>query len=101
MITTVYSTGTPQHVHCVECDLWINIVGRALLDLSGRGESPRYAEQIQRHAHAWIFDELHDEDFRLVCQYAGLDPEWVRRIAKTAPERFAAMLDNGGGDDAR
>lgn len=91
-----HSTGETTHVSSPEIEMWINVVARAMLDLgiqpAGDDKKVREGEKIRREAAHWIFGDLYAEDFELACQYAGLDPTWVRRLAKTAPERFASMI---------
>lgn len=96
MMEARHSTGEVHVVHSLETDLWINVIARAMLDLGiqpvGADEKRRKeGEKIRREAANWIFNPHYAEDFELTCQYAGLDPTWVRRIAKTAPDRFAAL----------
>lgn len=97
-----HSTGDVSPISSPEIELWINVVARAMLDLGIQPvddeKRAREGEKARRDAAHWIFSDLHAEDFELTCQYAGLDPEWVRRLARTAPDRFAALASRPEGE---
>ena len=67
-----------------ECrTLWLAVIECAITD----AKRPEVAGKDRTgeegpNARAWIFDPKWDLDFRLTCDYAGLDPEWVREQAR-------------------
>jgi hypothetical protein len=62
--------------------LYLSVILQAILDATKKGEESEirvYRDQAQ----AWLFTSIGVtcENFELVCDYAGLSPEYVRKFA--------------------
>jgi hypothetical protein len=69
-----------------EQDLWIAVIKQAIYDYAfpraiSTVNERRRSVHNQRMAQAWIFLS---PDFEKVCTLAGIEPDRVRHIAKTA-----------------
>lgn len=66
--------------------LWAAVILRALEDASSRSWKMRYERD---DAIAWF----QTRDFRTVCDYAGLDPQWVlENIPRVLKRKWGAFL---------
>lgn len=64
-----------------ETALWVAVITQAMMDALSRSRHP----EQQHHKQAainWLTGN--SKDFFLVCYYAGMDPDYVRRKAKRA-----------------
>jgi hypothetical protein len=83
-----YQTDVSPAVHISpEQNLFLQIIAVAVQDYRGRmlasSNSRKPALTAARQAAAdWLFSERHEQDFFTVCQFAGVDPEFVRRMAR-------------------
>jgi len=61
--------------------LWIAVITQAVLDALNKAKD---SESVfyKHEAVCWLTDN--SWNFKTVCQFAGLEPEWVRRHAKRA-----------------
>lgn len=53
--------------------LWCAVIGQAVSEAASHDATLRTA------ARGWLFN---DPDFLVVCEIVGLDPEWVRAVAR-------------------
>ncbi len=78
-------------VHSIRCnELWAAVIAHAFRDAdcgSPVGEKVTHIV-IRAHALSWLRGTT--KDFALVCDAAGADPEYVRRIARS---RYGSSLD--------
>jgi hypothetical protein len=68
--------------------LWVAVIVRAIQDAVwfwGLKEEP--ARTHYRDATRWLFDPVCDHAFCQVCELAGMDPVWVRQVARGCLER--------------
>lgn len=82
-------TDVPQSVVELppEQNLFLQVIAIAVNDYLGRAtgaQNTRAPAQsaMQKSAEAWLFSSLHEEDFITVCRFAGVEPEFVREVAK-------------------
>jgi hypothetical protein len=68
-------------------ELYLHVVLRAFADLR---PSAWKSVAITNDARYWLLHDNHD--FDLVCKFAGVDPDCIRKIA----EKYVAYLDGGG-----
>lgn len=78
-----------------ENSLWIAVITQAMMDALSRSRNPeaRYHKQA---AHQWLTGN--SKDFLLVCSFAGMDPDYIRRKAKkslTQPVMWRAAPGQG------
>src|SRR5690242_3645195 len=62
-----------------EMSVWRAVITQALMD-AGSNSHKSEARTHKRMALAWLLEE--SEDFTTVCEYAGLEPCYVRRMIK-------------------
>ena len=65
-----------------EKNLWCSVLKRAIEDASGTVESQHHKatrEAIRRATTVWF--ERGDRDFRMVCEMADFDPDYVQQKA--------------------
>ena len=77
--------------------LWLAVIRQCLKDAlmaSGKPNSETSSRAIHE-ARRWFREA--SRDFRLVCDFAGLDPEWVRREALDAMEVSSSTSRIGNG----
>ena len=79
-------------------ELWAAVIYQALADAHGR-TGRRYSKEngvvTDHHAEARAWFEENGEDFRHVCELAGLDPDIIRTAAlKPLPDNFSPRLDS-------
>lgn len=60
-----------------EC-LWVAVIARAILDTKAESNKP-YDLLMQSNAIEWFENDI---DFVRVCWWAGLEPEYVRKLCK-------------------
>lgn len=65
--------------------MWISVINQARIDLYSNWKR-KSAEKDRREAEAWIF--IPNPDFEQVCNFAGLAPEYVRRLAMREKQRM-------------
>ena len=59
--------------------LYIEVIKKAFSDVFNLGNaSEQHQKLLQSQAKTW-FNE-HNKDFRLICEYAGTEPEYIIRI---------------------
>ena len=59
--------------------LYIEVIKKAFNDVFNLGNaSEQHQKLLQSQAKTW-FNE-HNKDFRLICEYAGTEPEYIIRI---------------------
>ena len=84
-----------------EQKLWCAVIERAFLDAfppedhwkrTHKGEHNVFEYNLNQ-ARAWF--SIHNKHFRTVCQYAGLDPEYILRLyrEKLSGKRQSTWLD--------
>ena len=61
-----------------ERELWLAVINTAMQDAAYgvSGETPENRKRLRQQARDWIAKD--NWDFRLVCQYAGVEPQAVR-----------------------
>lgn len=64
-----------------EISLWRAVIAQALLDAASDSSTP---ENLHAREEALRWLNGNDADFRRVCDCAGLDPDYVRRMTKRA-----------------
>lgn len=67
-----------------EPGLWRAVITQALMD-AANASSKSQARRSRADARAWLLGQ--GTDFELVCDNAGLDPDYVRSRARRALER--------------
>jgi hypothetical protein len=70
-----------------EQDLFLSVIAVAVQDYRGRMLAPGNSHKpalsaSQKQAEAWLFSPLYEQDFFTVCSFAGVDPEFVREVAR-------------------
>lgn len=67
-----------------EESLWLAVITQALMDAASKSQKPEllYHRNEARH---WLLNG--SSDFCTVCQLAGIDPDYTRRMAKRALAR--------------
>lgn len=70
-----------------EQTLFLQVIAVAVQDYRGRAVASGHAHAptlsaSQKAAEAWLFSPLHEEDFFTVCGFAGVEPEFVREVAR-------------------
>lgn len=58
--------------------IWQAVILQALMDASANGKRAE-TQKAKREARSWLEDN--SADFQLVCENAGLQPHYVKRIA--------------------
>lgn len=66
-----------------EQDLWEAVVERAVDDVSLWFAQEKWQRKESRRAARWIYSTLFQRDFLLCCEMADMDPDQVRRWAKS------------------
>ncbi len=99
---TMRATDPIDPILAPEAKLWLAVVRHAIMDLQAgafASDAPgpewkhaRYLAARFDAAHAWIFGPGEAEDFAEVCWKAGLDPDWVRGLARQALDRIAPTV---------
>lgn len=64
--------------------MWRGVITQALMDASSNSKKTE-AIYFKGEALHWLLEG--GQDFSIVCYYAGLEPDYVRRMAKNALER--------------
>lgn len=73
-----------------ERELWQAVLFQALLDATNISEFGNSADRLaRRKAKAWM--DRGDKDFRMVCNLAGMDPDFVRDCYITGRISHAAL----------
>lgn len=78
-----------------EAALWAAVITQALMDALHRPTTAE-AKYFKHEATAWLTGD--SRDFRMVCECAGFDPGYVRRMAKRAlssPRKWRADPGHG------
>lgn len=70
-----------------EPGLWRAVITQALMDASSRSRKSE-AKRYRNDALFWLLSDT--DDFTIVCDNAGLDPDYVRSRARTALGRNCA-----------
>ena len=79
-----------------EAALWAAVITQALMDALHRPTTAE-AKYFKHEATIWLTES--SRDFRMVCECAGFDPDYVRRMAKRAlssPRKWRADPGQGG-----
>lgn len=78
-----------------EASLWRAVITQALMDAASRSRKPEAIRQ-RHEALEWLLGIT--RDFEIVCDNAGLDPDYVRTEARAALRRgFVWRLPAGQG----
>ncbi len=82
----IYSHATRYHGSFADHEpgLWRAVITQALMDAATHSHKS-YARRAQHDAVTWLLSDA--SDFELVCDNAGLDPDYVRTKAKQALAR--------------
>lgn len=78
-----------------EAALWAAVITQALMDALHRPTTAE-ATYFKHEATVWLTEN--NRDFRMVCECAGFDPGYVRRMAKralTSPRKWRADPGHG------
>src|SRR5690348_15560717 len=67
-----------------EMALWRSVITQALMDAASNSRKSE-TQYHKREALKWLLTE--SDDFAAVCEHAGLDQHYVRRMAKAALSR--------------
>lgn len=62
-----------------ETSLWVAVITQAMMDALSRSRHPEQ-QYHKQEALRWLTEN--SKDFHIVCYYAGMDPDYVRRKAK-------------------
>lgn len=63
--------------------MWLSVVQQALVDYVAHPNSNiKEFQQEHLEAQAWLFSDADTPEFQVVCDYAGLDYDTVRRAAR-------------------
>ena len=65
-----------------EVALWGEVVARAVQDIGLWFYVNKYDRKYARMAARWIFSPIHQHDYFMACECAGLCPEATREVAK-------------------
>ena len=61
--------------------LWRAVITQALMDAASQSKKPEQ-QMAREQARRWLTKSC--DDFNTVCDYAGMEPAYVRRMAKQA-----------------
>ncbi len=68
-----------QHHHSAERQLWCAVLDRAMQDAMDRiatVSGPLERQKLRQEARDWFF--RNGDDFRVACESAGYDPDYLR-----------------------
>jgi hypothetical protein len=77
-ITADRESNGPQH-HSAERQLWCAVVDRAMQDAMDRiatVSGPHERQKLRQEAREWFL--RNGDDFRVACESAGYDPDYLR-----------------------
>ena len=63
------------------CALWLGVLDRALIDATSRTSVNQNEQREQDTSRRWLLG--YSADFKRVCDYAGVEPDQVRKRAAT------------------
>lgn len=64
-----------------ETALWVSVIAQAMMDALKRPQTPE-TKYYKREAIDWL--SKNSPDFIMVCENAGMNPDYVRKMAKRA-----------------
>lgn len=76
------STEFADHGLTAEQDLWVAVVAQTVRDLAWWNHGEAEERDLARDAAAWLFNDRHRESFKAVCEFACLDPDYIRKVAR-------------------
>jgi hypothetical protein len=90
---TLSAVGTRKHA-TPEQELWLAVIKRAFQDAAWKPEGTEkvrnYMDNHNERATSRVWLRGNSPDFVLVCQFADMDPGYVRHLAR---KRFGDLLD--------
>lgn len=90
-----YWLAGPYNAARGETALWVAVLTQAMMDALSNSRNPE--TRVHKHeAIRWLIEG--SKDFRTVCHYAGMDPDYVRKKAKrslTNPTSWRAEAGKG------
>lgn len=76
----------PNETKSTEIIMWRGVLDRAILDILDKDEANDFQDTLD-----WF--DLHNDDFRDVCSFAELDPEFVIESAERVFKLFEEFFE--------